>query len=255
MPRARHRSSSKQRPRSLRRRRARSPRCLAFAYAQLDKPYHFGGSGTRVFDCSGLTMRASLPRASLCALGRSTTTGRTTECPCRSSSLAIWCFGAAPPTTSAFTWAAADHRRTAHRHGRPDPVDLGSAEQRHPPLTHLPRQWPDGCRYASVVLQYFAVAFGLGALALLVRWFSQRTIRDAQFPAISISSCLVLAVVATSRSQPHHPGEPAQPRGVAAHRRAGQGRLPDADGLVARHRPRAWVREMGAPAASPSTRP
>jgi hypothetical protein len=48
-----------------------------------------------------------------------------------------------------------------------------------------------------VVLQYCAVAFGLGALALLVRWLSQRTIRDANFPAISISSCLVLAIVAT----------------------------------------------------------
>jgi hypothetical protein len=48
-----------------------------------------------------------------------------------------------------------------------------------------------------VVLQYSAVAFGLAALALLGRWLSQRTIRDAQFPAISISSCLVLAVVAT----------------------------------------------------------
>jgi hypothetical protein len=49
----------------------------------------------------------------------------------------------------------------------------------------------------AVVLQYAAVALGLAALALLVRWLSQRTIRDAQFPAISISSCLVLAVVAT----------------------------------------------------------
>jgi len=32
---------------------------LAFAYAQLSKPYRFGGSGTRVYDCSGLVMRAA----------------------------------------------------------------------------------------------------------------------------------------------------------------------------------------------------
>ena len=32
---------------------------LAFAYAQLDKPYRFGGAGSRVFDCSGLVMRAA----------------------------------------------------------------------------------------------------------------------------------------------------------------------------------------------------
>jgi peptidoglycan DL-endopeptidase CwlO len=31
---------------------------LKFAYAQLNKPYRFGGAGTRVYDCSGLTMRA-----------------------------------------------------------------------------------------------------------------------------------------------------------------------------------------------------
>jgi cell wall-associated NlpC family hydrolase len=31
---------------------------LAFAYAQLNKPYRFGGAGTRVYDCSGLVMRA-----------------------------------------------------------------------------------------------------------------------------------------------------------------------------------------------------
>jgi peptidoglycan DL-endopeptidase CwlO len=31
---------------------------LAFAYAQLDKPYRFGGAGSRVYDCSGLVMRA-----------------------------------------------------------------------------------------------------------------------------------------------------------------------------------------------------
>jgi cell wall-associated NlpC family hydrolase len=32
---------------------------LAFAYAQLNKPYRFGGAGSRVFDCSGLVMRAA----------------------------------------------------------------------------------------------------------------------------------------------------------------------------------------------------
>jgi hypothetical protein len=49
-----------------------------------------------------------------------------------------------------------------------------------------------------VVLQYAAVALGLAALVLFVRWLSQRNIREhLQFPAISISSCLVLAVVAT----------------------------------------------------------
>ena len=32
---------------------------LAFAYSQLNKPYRFGGSGTRVYDCSGLVMRAA----------------------------------------------------------------------------------------------------------------------------------------------------------------------------------------------------
>jgi hypothetical protein len=52
-----------------------------------------------------------------------------------------------------------------------------------------------------VVLQYAAVALGLAALALFVRWLAQRNLRDsryqAQFPAISISSCLVLAMVAT----------------------------------------------------------
>ncbi len=31
---------------------------LRFAYAQLGKPYHFGGSGPGSYDCSGLTMRA-----------------------------------------------------------------------------------------------------------------------------------------------------------------------------------------------------
>jgi cell wall-associated NlpC family hydrolase len=31
---------------------------LAWAYAQLGKPYHYGGAGPRTFDCSGLTMRA-----------------------------------------------------------------------------------------------------------------------------------------------------------------------------------------------------
>jgi peptidoglycan DL-endopeptidase CwlO len=32
---------------------------LAFAYAQLNKPYRFGGAGSRVYDCSGLVMRAA----------------------------------------------------------------------------------------------------------------------------------------------------------------------------------------------------
>jgi peptidoglycan DL-endopeptidase CwlO len=32
---------------------------LAFAYAQLSKPYRFGGAGARVYDCSGLVMRAA----------------------------------------------------------------------------------------------------------------------------------------------------------------------------------------------------
>jgi cell wall-associated NlpC family hydrolase len=32
---------------------------LAFAYAQLNKPYRFGGAGTHVYDCSGLVMRAA----------------------------------------------------------------------------------------------------------------------------------------------------------------------------------------------------
>jgi len=49
-----------------------------------------------------------------------------------------------------------------------------------------------------VVLQYVAVALALAALALLIRWLQQRGIREhVPFPAISISSCVVLAVVAT----------------------------------------------------------
>ena len=32
---------------------------LAFAYAQLSKPYRFGGAGARVYDCSGLVMKAA----------------------------------------------------------------------------------------------------------------------------------------------------------------------------------------------------
>jgi len=49
-----------------------------------------------------------------------------------------------------------------------------------------------------VVLQYIAVAFALAALALFIRWLQQRGVREhAPFPAISISSCMVLAVVAT----------------------------------------------------------
>ena len=31
---------------------------LRYAYAQLGKPYRYGASGARTFDCSGLTMRA-----------------------------------------------------------------------------------------------------------------------------------------------------------------------------------------------------
>jgi cell wall-associated NlpC family hydrolase len=37
----------------------RVAKLLAFAYAQLDKPYRFGGAGSRVYDCSGLVMRAA----------------------------------------------------------------------------------------------------------------------------------------------------------------------------------------------------
>jgi len=32
---------------------------LTFAYAQLSKPYRFGGAGARVYDCSGLVMKAA----------------------------------------------------------------------------------------------------------------------------------------------------------------------------------------------------
>jgi hypothetical protein len=49
-----------------------------------------------------------------------------------------------------------------------------------------------------VVLEYIAVAFAFAALALFVRWLQQRGVRQhAPFPAIGISSCVVLAVVAT----------------------------------------------------------
>jgi hypothetical protein len=49
-----------------------------------------------------------------------------------------------------------------------------------------------------VVLEYIADAFALAALALLARWLMQRGVREhAPFPALSISSCVVLAVVAT----------------------------------------------------------
>ena len=49
-----------------------------------------------------------------------------------------------------------------------------------------------------MVLQYIAVACALAALALFIRWLQQRGIREhVPFPAISISSCVVLAVVAT----------------------------------------------------------
>ncbi len=37
----------------------RVAKLLAFAYAQLNKPYRFGGAGSRVYDCSGLVMRAA----------------------------------------------------------------------------------------------------------------------------------------------------------------------------------------------------
>jgi cell wall-associated NlpC family hydrolase len=37
---------------------ARVHTVLAYAYAQLGKPYRMGGAGPRTFDCSGLTMRA-----------------------------------------------------------------------------------------------------------------------------------------------------------------------------------------------------
>lgn len=36
----------------------RAAAALAFAYAQLNKPYRFGGAGMQTFDCSGLTMQA-----------------------------------------------------------------------------------------------------------------------------------------------------------------------------------------------------
>lgn len=49
-----------------------------------------------------------------------------------------------------------------------------------------------------MVLQYIAAAFAIAGLALLARWVLQRGVREhAPFPAISISSCVVLAVVAT----------------------------------------------------------
>lgn len=49
-----------------------------------------------------------------------------------------------------------------------------------------------------MVLQYIAVACALAALALFIRWLQQRGVRqNVPFPAISISSCIVLAVVAT----------------------------------------------------------
>ena len=49
-----------------------------------------------------------------------------------------------------------------------------------------------------MVLEYIAVACALAALALFVRWLQQRGVREhVPFPAISISSCVVLALVAT----------------------------------------------------------
>lgn len=49
-----------------------------------------------------------------------------------------------------------------------------------------------------MVLEYIADAFALAALGLLARWLMVRGVREhAPFPAISISSCVVLAVVAT----------------------------------------------------------
>lgn len=49
-----------------------------------------------------------------------------------------------------------------------------------------------------MVLQYIAVACALAALALFIRWLQQRGVRqNVPFPSISISSCIVLAVVAT----------------------------------------------------------
>ena len=49
-----------------------------------------------------------------------------------------------------------------------------------------------------MVLEYIADAFAIAALALLARWFMQRGVREhPPFPAISISSCVVLAVAAT----------------------------------------------------------
>jgi len=49
-----------------------------------------------------------------------------------------------------------------------------------------------------VVLEYVADALALAALALFVRWLAQRQTNDrVQFPVISVSSCVVLAVAAT----------------------------------------------------------
>jgi hypothetical protein len=49
-----------------------------------------------------------------------------------------------------------------------------------------------------VVLEYIADGFAVAALAILARWLMVRGVREhAPFPAISISSCVVLAVVAT----------------------------------------------------------
>jgi uncharacterized membrane protein len=49
-----------------------------------------------------------------------------------------------------------------------------------------------------VVLEYVADGFGLAALALFARWLVVRRSRNwAAFPAIGVSSCVVLAVVAT----------------------------------------------------------
>jgi uncharacterized membrane protein len=49
-----------------------------------------------------------------------------------------------------------------------------------------------------VVLEYLADAFALAAVVLLAHWLIQRGVREhAPFPAISISACVVLAVVAT----------------------------------------------------------
>jgi hypothetical protein len=48
-----------------------------------------------------------------------------------------------------------------------------------------------------VLMQYVAAGFGLAALILFGRWVLVRQSREAAFPALGVSSCMVLAVAAT----------------------------------------------------------